>query len=574
MQRRVAFLGPPSEKFEREDAGAVAVIPGDAQGPRAVIVGVGNGQWNRAVGERPALFPATSADLAIGTGAPKSDPHQIEGSDMLVGEHDGQPLIAFDGHLDGLESFIHPDRMPPLDATARTETVSSQAMAYSTDTRTIRPGDTYVAIRGDVHDGHRFVGAAIEAGATSVVVDTASVADGLSIPDGISSTVVGDTIAHLAELASQRVAASGADVVAITGSVGKTTTKAMLVSVLTQAFPVVFAEGNLNTPLGLSLTVLNAPELDPDLHALTDAREVKIVMEMGARSVGDLAELTALFPPSVSIITVVRGVHLETFGTIEAIEHEKGELIANLRPDGVAILNADDPRVRAMATRSSARCVFYGTSPDADVGPDAVTADLPILGSHATMTAMSVIAAARVFAMTERQIAAGLESAVPERGRLVRLRGRGDATLIDDTYNASPEATLAALDVLAALPGNRRTAFLGDMLELGADEIAEHRRVLDAALLAADRIVAVGPLMAQATAQCADPARVITIDDSVAAAQFARATIGPDLGPEDVALVKGSQGLRMERVVEALLHADLDPAAVLARQSEAWRSKA
>ena len=442
-------------------------------------------------------------------------------------------------------------------------------MAYSTDTRTIRPGDTYVAIRGEVHDGHRFVDTAIAAGATAVIVDVAAVADGLDVADGIACTVVDDTIAYLSELASTRVDASGADVIAITGSVGKTTTKAMLVSVLSQAFSVVYAEGNLNTPLGLSLTVLNAPELDEG----AGGDGVKIVMEMGARSVGDLAELTALFPPSISIITVVRGVHLETFGSLDTIEREKGELIANLRPGGLGVLNADDSRVRAMARRTSARCVLYGTAPDADVGPDSVKAELPILGSHAAMTAMSVIAVAREFAMPDEQVRAGLERAAPERGRLVRLRGRGESTLVDDTYNASPEATLAALDVLAGLPGNRRSAFLGDMLELGADEIVEHQRVLDAALSIADQIIAVGPLMAEATRRCADPERIITIDGSVAASDFVRTGAFPDLDATDVVLVKGSQGLRMERVVEALLHPDLDPSEVLARQSAAWRSK-
>ncbi len=440
-------------------------------------------------------------------------------------------------------------------------------MAFSTDTRTLRPGDTYVAIRGEVHDGHTFVDRAIELGATTVVVDSAAVAGGLVVPDDIEAIVVEDTIDHLTSEASELVRRSGADIVAITGSVGKTTTKATLVAVLGQAFPVVSATGNLNTPLGLSLTVLNAEALRSE-PVNTSAR-AKIVMEMGARQVGDIRELVTLFPPMVSVVTNVKPVHLETFGTIEAIEREKGELIAGLRPEGTAVLNADDPRVMAMAERTAARCVTYGRADSADIGPDALTVSLPILGDHAVTTALAAVAVGRTFAMTDQQIAEGLTAIVPEPGRLVRLRGRAESTLVDDTYNASPDAALAALDVLASLPAKRRVVFLGDMLELGPDEISEHVRVLARAIEVADLVVAVGPMMAEAAAD----RDVVLFADSILAADAIRSGTVFEPSADDAILVKGSQGLRMERVSEALLNPDLDPAQVLPRQADSWKAK-
>ncbi len=440
-------------------------------------------------------------------------------------------------------------------------------MAYSTDTRTLRPGDTYVAVRGETHDGHAFVDRAVELGAAALIVDERSVQDGLSMPDGIEAIVVPDTVEHLSELASARVRSSGAKIVAITGSVGKTTTKSSIVAVLAEAFPVVFAKGNLNTPLGLSLTVLNA-----DLDGPSGT--TKIVMEMGARMVGDIAELCALFPPAVSVVTNVKAVHLETFGSIEAIEAEKGELIANLAPGGVGVLNADDGRVMAMSSRTSERCVTYGTGDGVDVGPADVTVALPILGVHGVTAAMAATAVGRVFEMTTEQIDRGLMAIQPEAGRLARLRGRGGSTLIDDTYNASPDATIAALDVLMSMPVTRRLAALGDMLELGPDEIVEHRRVLAHALATADQVIAVGPRMAEAAPGVGEGLdRLRLFADSTQAATAVRSGEVFELTEADALLVKGSQGLRMERVSEAALHPDLDPAAVLARQSEAWKAK-
>ena len=325
-------------------------------------------------------------------------------------------------------------------------------MPYSTDTRTLQPGETYVAIRGETHDGHRFVPQAVAAGAAAVVVE-----EPVDVPDGVAVVLVDDAVAHLVAEAQAKVRRSGARVVAITGSVGKTTTRAAVHAVLAEAFAVVASEGNKNTPLGLSLLVLNR-DVTP---------ETVLVLEMGARLEGDIRELCAAFPPTVSIVTNVKAVHVETFGSIDGVEREKSELVRALAPGGTAVLNGDDPRTRGMAALHRGRTILYGTSDGCELTPERITAELPILGDHAAHTALAAMGAGLALGMDEAAVNRGLAEIRPEKGRLARLPGRDGATLLDDTYNASPDATVAALGVLAGLPGTRRLAVLGDMLELG-----------------------------------------------------------------------------------------------------------
>ena len=428
---------------------------------------------------------------------------------------------------------------------------------FSTDTRTLQPGDTYVAIRGERFDGHDFVPQAVAGGAAAVVVERA-----VDVPDAVEVVRVESALDYLTSEAHAALAASGAEVVAITGSVGKTTTKNAVLSVLRERFEVVAAEGNLNTPLGLSLMVLNRT-LGPD---------TKVVMEMGARFEGDIAELCRLFPPAVSVVTNVKGVHLETFGSLDAIEYEKGEIVAGLRDGGTAVLNADDPRVRAMRARHDGPALLYGTAADADVRPALIAVDLPILGEHAVMTALAAAAVGRAFGLDDAAVNRGLGVIEPEKGRLVRLDGRGGSVLIDDTYNASPEATAAALRVLSRQDATRRIALLGDMLELGDDEVDQHVATLGVAAEHADLVVAVGEIMGRAAERwrAERGGAVLTYPTSTALADDLGAGRPFAPGRGDAILVKGSQGVRMERVTAALLHPATDPAEVLPRQSESW----
>jgi UDP-N-acetylmuramoyl-tripeptide--D-alanyl-D-alanine ligase len=431
-------------------------------------------------------------------------------------------------------------------------------MPYSIDTRTLQPGDTYVAIRGDNHDGHDFIPRAIEKGALGVVTEK-----DVEVPDRVEVTRVESTLDYLIEQATRKIRHINPDIVAVTGSMGKTTTKAAISTVLSEAFDVIPSGGNKNTPLGLSLLVINR-----DFTS-----ETKLVLEMGARFKDDIRELCTYFPPVVSVVTNVRNVHVETFGSIKNIQREKSEIVRALDSDGTACLNGDDPRVLAMADANCGKTITYGTSKTCDVDPDRITVTLPILGEYAVYTALAATCVGVAFGMSNDQINEGLTKIESEKGRLNRLRGRNGSVLIDDTYNASPEATLAALRVLQEQESERRIAFLGDMLELGETEIEEHARVLAEASKLVDAIHAVGEIMKQAAETLPSTQREQTTlhknSSDLAAALRKGRIYEPRTG--DTILVKGSQGTRMERISEALLHPKLTPKDVLPRQSESWK---
>ncbi len=431
-------------------------------------------------------------------------------------------------------------------------------MPYSTDTRTLQPGDTYVAIRGETHDGHAFIPQAIQKGATAVVTEA-----GVDVPESVEVIRVESALDYLVKQATEKVRRIGPDIVAITGSVGKTTTKTAVLAVLREGFDVVASEGNKNTPLGLSLLLLN--------HAF--GPDTKLVLEMGARLKGDIRDLCRYFPPTVAVVTNVRGVHVETFGNIDGVQREKSEIVRALGPNGTACLNGDDPRVAQMAEVNRGRTLTYGVCADCDVRPDRITVELPILGDHAGHTALAAMSAGIALGMSDDAINRGLMHIRPEKGRLNRLEGRGSSILIDDTYNASPDPTLAALRVLEGQDAERRVAFLGDMLELGDTEIEEHARVLTAATGSADIVHAVGKIMARAAETLlAEQQKHVTVHASSSElAEALRAGHVYTPQPGDAILVKGSQGMRMERISEALLHPDLDPEHVLPRQSESWK---
>lgn len=434
-------------------------------------------------------------------------------------------------------------------------------MAYSKDTRTLQAGDIYVAIRGERYDGHAFVGDAIARGAAGTIVERP--VDTSGAHEGFTVTQVDNSVRYLAEAARRKVDACMPDVVAITGSIGKTSTRNAIATVLERKFSVVASMGNLNTLLGLSLTVLNA-EFESD---------TKLVLEMGACRRGDIAELCEYFRPSIAVVTNVHGVHLESFGTIDGVARTKGELVQCLRPRGAACLNHDDARVRAMASLHDGPTVFYGRTEGSDVGPDVITMPLPLLGAHAVTNCLAAVAVGQMLGMRAADINAGLSRLTPEKGRMHRLPGRRESVLIDDSYNASPASTAAALAVLGEQQASRRLAYLGDMLELGKDEIAAHARIIRLALEEADVIVLVGDRMAAATGTVPriQRRRLLCYPTSrdVVAALDADARLQPRSG--DVALVKGSQGVRMERISRALLSGDIAPEAVLPRQADSWR---
>jgi UDP-N-acetylmuramoyl-tripeptide--D-alanyl-D-alanine ligase len=377
-----------------------------------------------------------------------------------------------------------------------------------------------------------------------------------SRPTPLPTVVVEDVQVALQTLAAHVVARlrDGLTVAGVTGSQGKTSTKDLLAAVLSSAAPTIATIGSLNNELGVPLTMLRA-----------DAATRFLVLEMGARHIGHIADLTDLVAPDIAVVLNVGRAHLGKFGSREAIAKAKGELVQGLAPGGTAVLNADDPRVVAMRALTGGAVLTFGQAEHADVRvldlaldrlarPSFVlqTADasapvtLPLLGIHQALNASAAAAAGLAAGASLDLAAAALATASLSRWRLEPRDLAGGATLLNDSYNAHPESTLAGLDALAAIEGKRRIAVLGEMLELGDDSEAEHRAVGEYAATRADVVVAVGP----ATRPIADGAgeRAVVLADNDAAVDWLRV----HLAAGDVVLVKGSRGARLDEVAAAL----------------------
>jgi UDP-N-acetylmuramoyl-tripeptide--D-alanyl-D-alanine ligase len=341
----------------------------------------------------------------------------------------------------------------------------------------------------------------------------------------------------------------------VTGSIAKTSTKEAIAAVLAERFVTLKSEGNANNEIGLPLTALR---IGPEHQAA--------VLEMGMYVGGEIAQLAAIARPKIGVVTAVREVHLSRIGSIEAVERAKGELLEALPADGVAVLNADDPRVVRMRDRTAARAITYGFASDADVrAEDVVAAGLggmsftlvapqgrvrtaiPALGRHGVHNGLAAAAVGIGAGLDLDLIAAGLRSGwrAPHRDEIVRA---GSLTILDDSYNASPASMLAALELLATLPG-RHVAVLGEMRELGEANDRGHREVGAAAAGLAEVIVVVGGGAAGIAAGAASlGGTVVTVADRDAAV----AALREILRPGDAVLVKASRGAELDRIVESL----------------------
>jgi UDP-N-acetylmuramoyl-tripeptide--D-alanyl-D-alanine ligase len=430
-------------------------------------------------------------------------------------------------------------------------------LGAAVDSRLVEPGNLFVALPGEQTDGHRFVGAALNAGAAAVLVTEAP--DLAAIADRDATIVlVPDALRGLQAMAAEWRRRFDPLVVGVTGSIAKTSTKEAVAAVLGIAMPTLRNEGNLNNEIGLPLTVLR---LRGEHRAA--------VLEMGMYVGGEIAALARIGRPEIGIVTAVQPVHLSRIGTIEAVEKAKGELVEALPDDGVAILNADDERVRRMASRTCARSVTYGFAPDGDVravdvvsrGADGMAFRLiapgidrevaiPSLGRLAVHNALAAAATGLAAGIPDEMIVAGLAAgwSAPHRGELVRA---GEVTIVDDSYNASPGSVAAALELLAGMPG-RRIAVLGEMLELGSEQEAGHRRVGEVAAQLADRLVVVGDgaaAIAEGARQAGMPPGAIAL---VADRSAAREHLLAELRPGDVLLVKASRGIALDVLVDEL----------------------
>jgi UDP-N-acetylmuramoyl-tripeptide--D-alanyl-D-alanine ligase len=427
------------------------------------------------------------------------------------------------------------------------------------DSRTVGPGDLFVAVAGERVDGHDFLGPAAAAGAVAALTTRPDAA--------LPCVVVPDPVVALGRLAAgvhQRLTAGALTTLGITGSSGKTSTKDLLGQVLAAAGPTVSPPGSYNNDIGLPLTVLAADETTRFL-----------VLEMGSRGPGHIARLCAVARPRIGVVLNVGSAHLGEFGSPEGIAVAKGELVEALAEDGTAVLNADDPRVLGMRARTRARVVTVGRAPDADVRATDVTLDgsgrasfalvaageqhrvtLTVVGEHQVANALSAAGAALAAAMPAADVAAALSAAGPRSRWRMEVDRRADGvTVVNDAYNANPESMRAALAALAGMTGERRIAVLGAMAELGAGAAAEHERLgRDALAAGVDLVVAVGPDAvgiaegATATGHRAG-GKSVHVPDRAAA----RELLAELLRPGDVVLVKASRSYGLELLAADLL---------------------
>ena len=444
------------------------------------------------------------------------------------------------------------------------------------DSRRAGPGALFVALKGEHADGHDYVADAFSRGAVAAIVERDVGPAGIVL----DLTDVANCKLQIANLepqlplalkvvsslrAVQQVATFWRQkhrvrVIGITGSVGKTTTKELAAAVLARRYTTLKSEASFNNEIGLPVTLMH----------LTDAHE-RAVLEMGMYDVGEIADLARIAQPHVGVVTIIGPVHLERAGTIERIVEAKTELVRALppAPEGVAILNYDDENVRGMAQATRARVFTYGLSPEADLwadrieglglegihfrlhyGGETLHVKIPLLGRHSVHTALRATAVGLVEGLTWQEIIEGLRSPSAQL-RLVAVPGPQGSTILDDTYNASPASTIAALNLLDEL-GGRKIAVLGDMLELGDYEQEGHEKVGMRALEVADVLIAVGPrgrIIGQTALRWGMPADQVHIVEGNAEAV---ALLEQIVTGDDVILVKGSRALRMEEIVNKL----------------------
>ena len=434
----------------------------------------------------------------------------------------------------------------------------------SIDSRTIRDGELFVAIHGPRHDGHEFVAAALEQGALAAVVERAQ--EGRYSREVLGRCfVVEDTLGALQQLARAMRQSWGRRIAGVTGSVGKTTTKEILAALLGARFRVLKSEGNLNNAYGLPLTLCRL-----------EATDEAAVLEMGMSRRGELRRLAAVARPDVGVVTRVAPAHLEFFSSVDEIALAKRELIEGLNgSSSVAVLNADDARVAAFAAYAPGRVVTYGLQGLADFRAEAiedrgamgsafdfvspggrVRLELPLAGRHMISNALGALAGASVWGVGATEAQRVFPELRPAAMRGELLRFGDDAAVINDCYNSSPAALVAMVELLAATPNfRRRILAAGEMLELGSTSAELHREAGRLAVKTGkvDWIIGVQgnalEIVEGALAMGHPRAQTKFFPSSELAANY----LSRFVAPGDLLLVKGSRGVKMERIVEALL---------------------
>ena len=451
---------------------------------------------------------------------------------------------------------------------AQASTVITEA---AVDSRLAIPGGLFVALPGERVDGHDFVADAFQRGASfaliqhkieatyhTVILQAGQEAIFPTDMDMPICLMVENTLSALQQIARFWRRKLDLEVVGITGSVGKSTTKEVVFEVLSQRYRTLKSPGNMNNEIGLPLTILRL-----------SAGYERAVLEMGFYVPGEIDLLCEIAQPRIGVVTNIGTVHAERAGSQEAIFRGKAELVQALPEDGVAILNLDDPWVSKMAELTKARIFFYGLDPEADLWADNVEGlglegirfrlhyrhetlhvHIPMIGQHSVHTALRAAAVGLADHLTWQEIIDGLRQGHTQL-RLTAVRSESGALMLDDTYNASPESMLAALNLLAELDG-RKVAVLGDMLELGQYEKQGHEIVGVRAAEVSDALVTIGTLghLIATAARWAgmQSGKIIEFENTDEAISY----LQKSLTEKDVVLVKGSHGIRMDRIVAAL----------------------
>ena len=439
------------------------------------------------------------------------------------------------------------------------------------DSRQVIPGSMFVATSGERVDGHDFIADAFKRGASFALIQkevpasfrTLDLRTGLSTDSPLDLTLpiclrVDNTISALQQIARFWRRKLDLRVVGITGSVGKSTTKEMIAEVLGTRYRTLKSPGNLNNEIGLPLTILKL-----------GAGYERAVLEMGFYVPGEIQFLCDIAMPHIGVVTNVGTVHAERAGSQEAIAKGKSELVQSLPEDGVAILNFDDLWVRKMEERSNARVFFYGLSPEADLWADqieglgldgirfrlhyqkeTVHARVPMIGRHSVHTALRAAAVGLNDGLSWQEIFEGLAQGHAQL-RLVAVRSKTGSLILDDTYNASPESMLAAINLLDEMDG-RKIAVLGDMLELGPYEKQGHEMVGMRAAQVAKFLITLGPrahMIADAARRAGlKAANILEFDELEPIVDWLK----KNLTTNDAVLIKGSHGLRMDRITAEL----------------------
>jgi UDP-N-acetylmuramoyl-tripeptide--D-alanyl-D-alanine ligase len=435
----------------------------------------------------------------------------------------------------------------------------------STDSRTIREDDCFLAIQGDVYDGHTFIPDVLKKNVDGLIVDN-SHSDGLEsnliAARGIVSIGVDDTLAALGALAAFYRKRFTVSVVAITGSNGKTSTRSMTAEVLAKHFAILSPEGNFNNEVGLPLTLLRL-----------NASHEWAVLELGMNHPGEFSRLGDICSPDIGLITNIGPAHLEGLGSLEGVMHAKGELIEKIKPGGKIILNADDPMTVHLALKASEKPILFGLSEHADIRGMDISAvsggisftlgihqekiqiNLSVPGEFMVINALAAAAIGHTVGIPVPEIKAALENFTPIKGRMNLHQMRDGITIIDDTYNANPGSMKAAIRTLKDLKKTGRgITVLGDMLELGESSRSLHREIgLFAAQAGISRLYVTGEY-ADAVVQGASEGGMAHKDIFSGTKADIFRDVVQTLSADDWVLVKGSRGMRMETLVQDIMN--------------------